>query len=501
MLRQTKTENGLVRGLPGNNSRITVYKGIPFAAPPVGDLRWRAPRPVENWEGVRNCFEFGPIAMQETPGLDPNAFYSKEWHVDPEIPMSEDCLYLNVWTPAKSADEKLPVMVWIYGGGLLNGYTAEMEFNGERIASRGVILVSVAYRVNAFGLISHPEITKENPDAPGNLCLVDQNYALSWVQRNIEYFGGDKDNVTIFGQSAGGMSVLTHLTSPKSKGLFKKAIVQSIGGIRPKRPKNLALPNFSLEEAEAEGIKFFDVLGVKTLEEARKLPAQFIEDKFNEQHYFWGYINDGVFMPKSAEQIVIDNEMNDAIVMIGNTTDEFPIDPFTDDKEGIDAWIKDIFGEYADDYFKVLDNIEGDYHKKAKINQLHISNLIFAEVAAKQGRKVYTYEFGPTIPGDNAGVYHSADLWFCFENLMNCWRPFDGHHYDLARKMCNYWTNFAKYGDPNGNDHDGTPMPTWKEYKNDHPFVMNFFDEISCVDGKHSEKVQFLLDINKDMYE
>ena len=159
MLRQTVTENGAVRGFPGTDARITVYKGIPFAAPPVGENRWKAPQPAENWEGVRECYEFGPITMQAVPGINPDAFYAKEWHVDPEVPMSEDGLYLNVWTPAKRTDEKLPVMVWFFGGGFREGYAWEMEFDGERIAHRGVILVSVAYRVNVFCFLAHPELT------------------------------------------------------------------------------------------------------------------------------------------------------------------------------------------------------------------------------------------------------------------------------------------------------------------------------------------------------
>ena len=180
MLREVRVENGLVRGIPAADPRITAFKGIPYAAPPVGELRWRAPQPAADWEGVRDCARFGPIAMQETPGLDPNAFYSKEWHVDPEIPMSEDCLQLNIWTPAKSADEKLPVMVWIFGGGLYNGYPAEMEFDGERFARRGVILVSVNYRLNAFGFLAHPEITKECPEFPTNFGHLDQRVPASF---------------------------------------------------------------------------------------------------------------------------------------------------------------------------------------------------------------------------------------------------------------------------------------------------------------------------------
>ena len=170
MLRETRTENGRVRGVVGTDARITVYKGIPFADTTGGENRWRPPQPAKDWEGVRDCSEFGPIPMQRIPGEDPEKFYSKEWHVDPEVPMGEDCLRANIWTPAKSTDEKLPVMIWIFGGGLQEGYPHEMEFDGERIASRGVILVSIGYRVNVFGLLAHPEITAENPEAPANFC-------------------------------------------------------------------------------------------------------------------------------------------------------------------------------------------------------------------------------------------------------------------------------------------------------------------------------------------
>ena len=160
MLRQVKVKNGELRGLPGNDPRITVVKGIPFAQPPVGENRWRAPQPCKDWEGVRNAFEFAPISVQDQPAVGTD-IYCREWHVDPDIPMDEDCLYLNVWTPAKKADEKLPVLLWIFGGGFQWGYTAEMEFNGEALASRGIIVVSVNYRLAALGFLSHPEITAE----------------------------------------------------------------------------------------------------------------------------------------------------------------------------------------------------------------------------------------------------------------------------------------------------------------------------------------------------
>ena len=207
MLRSTITENGAVRGVVGTNARITVYKGIPYAAPPIGKNRWRAPQPVENWEGVRVCDHFGPICYQKTPGKDPNAFYSKEWHVDPEILNSEDGLYLNIWTPANRPGERLPVMAWIHGGGMQEGYSYEMEFDGEEFAARGVILVSIGYRLNLFGFLCHPEITRENPEAPANFALLDQAAAIRWIKRNIEHFGGDPENITIFGQFGGGDAV------------------------------------------------------------------------------------------------------------------------------------------------------------------------------------------------------------------------------------------------------------------------------------------------------
>ncbi|MBO6090244.1 MAG: carboxylesterase family protein, partial [Lachnospiraceae bacterium] len=190
MLRKVMTENGMVRGLAGNNTRITVFKGIPFAAPPVGDLRWKAPQPAANWEGVPDAYKFGPISMQDVPGLSDD-IYVRDWHVDPEIDMDEDCLYLNVWTNAKSADEKLPVLIWFFGGGFQWGYPPEMEFNGENIAKRGVIVVSVNYRLGAFGFLAHEDLCKESPDAPTNFGLLDQQAGIKWVKRNIAAFGGD----------------------------------------------------------------------------------------------------------------------------------------------------------------------------------------------------------------------------------------------------------------------------------------------------------------------
>ena len=295
MIRVVKIENGMVRGLPAADPRITSFKGIPFAAPPVGENRWRAPQPVEDWEGVFDALEFAPISMQAKTVIDVNNIYTREWSVDPEIPMDEDCLYLNVWTPAKSADEKLPVYVWYFGGGLQVGHTAEMEFDGERIARRGIVVVTINYRLNTFGFLCHPEITAESPEAPANFGHLDQQAGTRWVKRNIAAFGGDPDNITIGGQSAGAGSVMAQLTSPQNEGLFQRAIIQS-GAIAPLYPGNrVPMRGISLKQAEQDGIEFFKFLGVSSLEEARQLDAEYIRDKTVEYNSFWCTVIDDLF--------------------------------------------------------------------------------------------------------------------------------------------------------------------------------------------------------------
>jgi len=507
MLRVTKTENGAVKGFPGTDARITVYKGIPFADNTSGDNRWRAPQPAKNWDGLRLCYEFAPITMQRVPGEDPNAFYSKEWNVDPEVAMSEDgCLCVNVWTPAKTGDEKLPVMVWIFGGGLQEGYCYEMEFDGERIASRGVVLVTVAYRLNVFGFLSHPEITAENPDAPCNFGFLDQKAGIEWVKRNIANFGGDPDNITIFGQSSGGVSVFTQMCSEQTKGLFHKAIIESSAGgsLLPVYPKSTFKHNLNLAEAEQQGVRFFkDYLGVETLAEARKLDAKFVESKALEVRGWFNSVVDGKFLTKEIEGYLLNNEVHDVPLIIGWTGDEFIMQAKGDTASDIEAWVKDNFGEHAGEYIDVCKKAVGDdviaLKKETSINVNETSARAVGDIFIEQGRKVYCYNFDPEIPGDDAGSFHSSDLWFQFETLMKCWRPFDGHHFDLSRRMCNYWTNFAKYGDPNGKDADGSPMPEWKQYTSDSRRVIQFFDEIA-MEGDVKPATDYIVKLNIDAY-
>jgi len=493
MLREVRVENGRVRGLPAADPRITAFKGIPFAAPPVGELRWKAPQPARDWDGVLEAYQFAPIAMQDTPGKDPNALYSKEWHVDPNVPMSEDCLYLNVWTPAKSADEKLPVMVWIFGGGLREGYPSEMEFDGERIARRGVILVSINYRLNAFGFLAHPELTKEDPEFPTNFGHLDQRFAIQWVKRNIAAFGGDPDNITVFGQSAGGGSTFVQLTSPLNKGLFQKAICHSSGGLLPP-----SLLSNDMKKAEELGERFFADLGVKTLKEARALDARVIMDKVLSSGYVFGTVIGDKLMPDKPTNIVLDNKRNDVLVMTGYTGAETPVQSAASTYEEFEAFARELFGDRAGEYLAICGKDGADLEqmkKNGRFNQFEIGALLWADVNARlNAPKMYLYKFDPEIPGDNAGSFHSSDLWFVFETLAKCWRPFKGKHYDLARQMCNYWTNFAKTGDPNGLDADGTPMPEWRPVQGDDRKPMFFGDTAGMDESPRSELTNFIID-------
>ncbi|MGN1146376.1 MAG: carboxylesterase/lipase family protein, partial [Acetatifactor sp.] len=427
MIRMAKTENGVVRGIEAADPRITAFKGIPFAAPPVGENRWRAPQPCKNWEGVLDAYRFAPISVQDTPGIG-DGLYDREWHVDPDIPMDEDCLYLNIWTGAKSPDEKLPVVVWYYGGGLQWGYPAEMEFDGERIARRGVVVVTVNYRINVFGFMAHPEITAKQPDAPANFGSLDQQAGLKWVIRNIEAFGGDPKNITIAGQSAGGGSVMSQMTCPDNFGLFQKAIVQSAMIRSPYGEEGIGKPE-SLEQAEKNGEDFFAFLGVKTLEEARALDAFYIRDKYAEYaqtHPRMFTVVDNRFCFGDPLVLFMQNKHANVPIMAGNTADEFPNSIHVASQEELAQRAKELFGERADEFLSFEEahrqNKNGDYASVSGI-ECTVKTLFKKNRENGNSANCYYYRFDADIPGwDNPGTFHSVELWFFFETLAKCWR-------------------------------------------------------------------------------
>ncbi len=480
MLRQVLTENGWVRGIEAADPRITAFRGIPFAAPPVGKNRWRAPQPCENWEGVRDAARFAPISMQWIPGLGDD-IYCREWHVDPDIPMGEDCLYLNVWTNAKRADEKLPVLVWFFGGGLQCGYPAEMEFDGERIARRGIVVVTVNYRVGALGFLTHPEITRQQPDAPANFGNLDQQAGLRWVRRNIAAFGGDPARVTIAGQSAGGGSVMSQLACPDNRGLFSGAVVMSAMIFDPYLRREIGRPE-SLADAEKKGEDFFAFLGVKTLEEARALDAVTLQrsyEKYMETHIPFFTVRDDRFCFGDPIALYRAGKCVPVTMMAGNTGSEFLNTVDAADESGLSAEAARLFGDRAAEFLAFPESrVKAGEAGYAPVSGIECTvKGVLGDVAASGG-KGYCYCFDPDIPGwDNPGTFHSSDLWFWFETLAKCWRPFVGRHYDLARQMCDYFCNFIRSGDPNGKDLNGEDLPAWEPWTGDAPCAMRFTGE------------------------
>lgn len=508
MLRQVKTENGWVKGIEAADPRITAFKGIPFAAPPVGENRWRAPQPCENWGGVKEAYRFAPIAVQDTPGVGDD-IYCREWHVDPDIAMDEDCLYLNVWTPAKSAEEKMPVLVWFYGGGLQWGYPAEMEFDGERLARRGIVVVTVNYRINVFGFLAHPQITREQPDAPGNFGSLDQQAGLKWVARNIAAFGGDPGNITIAGQSAGGGSVMSQMACMDNQGLFQRAVVMSAMIRNPYGEEAVGKPE-PLEQAEKNGEDFFAFLGVKTLEEARALDAFYIRDKYGEyaqKHPRMFTVLDYRFCVGDPLKLIKEGKCVDVPMMAGNTGDEFPNFLSADSSEALARQAEELFGSRAAEFLAFPEIRQGGENGRYGVVsgiECTAKSLFAAKSRSGSRNSYYYYRFDPDIPGwDHPGTFHSVDLWFFFETLAKCWRPFVGRHYDLARQMCNYWANFIKTGDPNGEDADGSRMPEWKPYTAQAPCGMVFSSDGAAADcGAESAFKRFLMeDIERKMSE
>ena len=499
MIRKVKVENGWVRGLPAADPRITSYKGIPFADKPIGKNRWRAPQPCPDWEGELFAAEFGPIAMQANCAGDPaKDIYAREWAVDAELPMSEDCLYLNVWAPADGR-KNMPVYVWYFGGGLQVGNTTEMEFDGERLARRGIVVVTVGYRLNAFGFLCHPEITREAPEAPANFGFLDQQFATRWVKRNIEAFGGDPDNITIGGQSAGGMSVCAQMTHLGNEGLFRRAIVQSGTFANPYGYKFGLAPRI-LAEAEQQGERFFEALGVKTLDEARALDARTVENKSLEWPWgCWSEAVDGVFSTYPSNEWYLHEDRIQCAVLLGQTSNEFFNDTGTKTEEELRKMAKEKFGEDAGKFLSFFTlPVQGE----SIAQEGTLPSIAFAiRAAARQNKKceikapLYAYVFDAEIPGwDNPGTFHSVDLWFFFETLAKCWRPFNGKHYDLARQMCDYWVNFIRNGDPNGEDLHGNKLSQWQRLNPEDEEWMFFKDQALPKKWMPSKLEDFLLE-------
>jgi len=410
-------EGGQLQGVPSEAAGVVVYKGIPYAAAPVGDLRWQAPQPVQAWEGVKVCDTFGPIAPQ--PGNKPGTFYGDEfyWQGTPEE--SEDCLYLNIWAPAHAIgkDAKLPVAMWIHGGAYMNGYGYEVTMDGDQWANRDVILVTINYRLGTLGFLSHPELTAEQGQS-GNYGTMDQIAALQWVKDNITAFGGDPSRITIFGQSAGAMSVKTLLVSPLSRDLMAGAIIQSGGGLNT---RGLTTEG-SQEQYDAIGKDAMDKAGLTDLAAMRAASTDEIRTV---QGWFMPH-PDGKVVTGSFEEAFFNGSIAQVPIMIGYNKDDY---------EGLG-------GASVDEFCALRDSL---------------------------GCTVYEYEFLRELPTDEAhpasakGAFHSAELWYIFGTLNRSWRPFEEADYALSSRMLDAWTDFCKFGNPG-----------WPAYGHDGPFKESF---------------------------
>ena len=488
MLRKVTTKYGMIEGTASGDPRVTVFWGVPYAKPPVGDLRWRAPQPAEPWEGVLNADRKPKIAMQPQPGEDWTDFYTKELNPTAyEYTVSEDCLYLNIWSPAKSEADNLPVFFYIHGGGFTAGYPFEVEFDGERVARNDVIFITVGYRLGAFGFFSHPELRGE---CLGNQGLLDQLAALKWVQENIRAFGGDPSRVTICGQSAGGMSVSSILNSPLAKGLVSGGIMMSGGGLRP--PKGGVGPWLSLEEAENYGKELLECIGVRNLSEAMEIPAPVIlrtalgrwKDGKNGP-LRWRPCIDGYFFKTELRDSILAGENLDVPIMIGCTRGENRPRPgfgMPKDIEDFKAGIADEYGDKSDALLSLCDLRSEDafrafYNDEIGFSMGYTGAMAYARKNAQLGRKSWTFVFDHDIPGDDAGSFHGSDMWFVFDSVGHSWRPFTGKNYDLARQVSSYWCNFVKNGDPNGCDRIGNALPEWKAFDENDEFTICFKDQ------------------------
>ena len=451
-----KTASGQISGTQSSDGIIKVFKGIPFAAAPVGSLRWKAPQPVKAWAGVKKCIDFSKSPQQGKP----NEFgvYTREFLIKDE-PLSEDCLYLNVWTGAKKATEKRPVIVWIYGGGFVSGGTNVPIYDGEALAKKGVILVSVNYRVGILGFFAHPALTKESPNkASGNYGLMDQLAALKWVKKNIAAFGGDPANVTIAGQSAGSFGVNYLVASALAKGYFAKAIAESGAHMLPGKGSGV-----SLAEAEKGGLQTAEALHASSLAALRKLPAAELLKQNN-----FRPIVDGYFLPQVPADIYAANKESKVPLLTGWNED----DAFVGKLKNASDYTTGIQNRFGDGAAEVLKLYPASTDAEAETSQIRMSrdqtfgvhNYVWANVqSAKGGPKVYLYRFTRRVPAtpsfEKYGAFHTGEVAYVFNNLKFLNRPFEPVDQQLANTMSSYWINFAKTGNPNG-----AGLPSWSAY-------------------------------------
>jgi para-nitrobenzyl esterase len=471
-----KTRSGLLSGVAGKDSSITVFRGIPFAAPPTGSLRWAAPRPPASWKGVRKADAFSAACIQSI--VQERKPWTYEFMAHDAV--SEDCLYLNVWTAAQGARDRRPVFVFIHGGGFTEGSGSVPVYDGEGLARKGLVVVTINYRLGAFGFLAHPELTKESGrNASGNWGLLDQVAALQWIHDNIAAFGGDPSRVTVAGQSAGAMSVHALVASPLAKGLFHRAIAESGGSALGGTSRLLA-------EAEQDGVRFAAARGVSSVVALRAMsPADIAGRGGQGGGVRSGPIVDGYFLPASIDTIVVQGRQNDVPMLTGANADESGASPApTIGLTEFRARATQRHGEAADSFLRLYSAssdpearlASNDSARDEQRMQMHVWALTRARTAKG---KTYTYFWTHVMPGPDAeryGAFHTSEVPYALNTLYMSDRAFTDADRRIADVMSSYWANFAASGDPNGKG-----LPPWPAVTSQTATTMELGDRMGAL--------------------
>ncbi|MCB9012956.1 MAG: carboxylesterase family protein [Bacteroidales bacterium] len=505
-----KIQNGIIEGLQDSQTGLQYFLGIPFAKPPVGELRWKAPQPCDNWKGVRETKKFGPTPMQT------EVFGDMKFRSDT---MSEDCLYLNVWSPTKKDKKGLPVLVYFYGGGFVAGDGSEYRYDGASMAQKGIVVLTVNYRLNIFGFFAHPELSAEaSYKASGNYGYLDQNAALKWVHDNIAAFGGDPQRVTIAGESAGSISVSAQMASPLSKGLFSAAIGESGAAIKP------TLSPVPLKKGEQEGIDFVKQVGKSSIAELRALSAEELLDVYAKTNRFgFPSVIDGYFFVNSLPETFMAGQQAQVPMLVGWNSAEIPGFAFTQGPYSEEQYLKKVKEAYPDDYDLVLQlypysspgEIELSATALASDRFISFSTWKWFDLQRKYSKQpVYRYLFcrirpplvdnslasglaGGTVKKDEKsqtpgpiGAPHASEIEYCMGNLYLVddygWTADD---FKVSETMENYFANFIKTGNPNSKG-----LVVWPAVKpeDENPPVMNIDVVPKVINATDDDRYRFL---------
>jgi para-nitrobenzyl esterase len=477
-----RVENGLLSGKTGNSPEIRVFKGIPYAAAPIGDLRWKAPKAAASWKGERDATKFSPACYQEPYPV--GSIYRR-----PPEPLSEDCLYLNVWTAAQSANERRPVMFWIHGGGFTRGSGSGTSYDGESLAKKGVVVVTINYRLGVFGFLSHPELTKESDhNSSGNYGLLDQIAALEWTRKNIGAFGGDPQRVTIFGESAGSWGVNYLMATPLARGLFQRAIGES-GGVFGRVTK--------LEKVEQSGSAFAASMGSGSVQALRAKSAADVLKAVGQMTFPANV--DGWLFPEDVNTIFAEGKQNDVPLIAGSNADEgTSLSPWPANRTAAEfkAQMQRLFGERIEHFLKFYpagsdDEARASHYASYRDFAFGWQMRTWVRLASKTGKSnAYLYYFTRVPPGPGSATlraYHAAEIPYVFHNLHLGTRAYEDADRKLSDLMSSYWVNFAATGDPNGRG-----LPKWPMYSEKSDVALELGTEIKPLPGLHKAELDFL---------